>query len=250
MPLREVNEDIDGWIRIFDTNIDYPVLHSKDNMEYLNINYDGSYSIGGSIFIDYRNDRDFINDYTITYGHNMVTGQMYSDIKRYEDKRFFDNHLSGVLYTANGVYEIKVLYFSLMNAYNDNAYNLLFFKDGHNAEILDMFKNRAFNESVDIPETANKLLLLSTCDAFGSNDRSALLVELIKIDDDEMKNLEENLSVKYDRNSGDGGENDVSAAGKRLGCWFIIILIIIIIAVIVRKIVEKKREHDDRKKQA
>lgn len=248
-PLREVNPDIDGWIRIFDTNIDYPILYSKDNMNYLNVSYNGSYSTGGSIFIDYRNARDFKDDYTITYGHNMTTGQMYSDIKRYEEKRYFDNHLSGILYTADGLYKVKILYFSLMNAYNDDAYNLLTYRNERNGEILEMFEKRAFNENSDFDGSADKLLLLSTCDAFGSNDRSALLAELIKIDDEEMREIEEGSSILLDGGKGDGGENDVEKAGKRLGCFFIIILIIIIIIVVVRKIREKRREQKERKKQ-
>lgn len=241
LPLKEVNPDIDGWIRIFDTSIDYPVLYSKDNMNYLNVNYNGNYAAGGSIFIDYRNSRDFKDDYTITYGHNMTTGQMYSDIKRYEEKRYFDNHLSGILYTADGLYKVKVLYFSLMNAYNDDAYNLLTYRNDHNAEIIEMFKKRAFNENSDFSGYADKLLLLSTCDAFGSNDRSALLAELTKVSDEEIQNIEKDSSILLEGNGHSDGENEVAKAGKKLGCWFIIILIIIIIIVIIRKIRQQKQ---------
>ena len=35
--LRAINEDVAGWLTIYDTNIDYPILQGKDDMEYLNM---------------------------------------------------------------------------------------------------------------------------------------------------------------------------------------------------------------------
>ena len=69
---KDINEDICGWIRIDNTNIDYPVVIGEDNSEYLNNDYKKEYSITGSIFIDYRNDRDFKDDYTIIYGNMYI----------------------------------------------------------------------------------------------------------------------------------------------------------------------------------
>src|SRR3712207_1882877 len=57
--LQKINSDVCGWITISDTNIDYPIVQGKTNMEYINKAVDGSFSLSGSIFLDYRNKRDF-----------------------------------------------------------------------------------------------------------------------------------------------------------------------------------------------
>jgi sortase B len=67
--LRELNSDIVGWIRIPDTDIDYPILQGSDNDYYLSRNYLGEFAVAGSIFLDYRND--FGDDFLIIYGHSM-----------------------------------------------------------------------------------------------------------------------------------------------------------------------------------
>src|SRR5699024_1912905 len=54
--LLEQNENVVGWITIDGTHIDYPILQSDNNIDYLTENYNGQYSIAGSIFMDYRND--------------------------------------------------------------------------------------------------------------------------------------------------------------------------------------------------
>ena len=48
--LLEINEDIVGWIKIENTNINYPILQDNDNLKYLKHSYNGSYNSNGSIF--------------------------------------------------------------------------------------------------------------------------------------------------------------------------------------------------------
>src|SRR5699024_901543 len=55
-PLLEMNQDVVGWITIEDTQIDYPILQSEDNIHYLDKNYENNISRAGSIFLDYRNN--------------------------------------------------------------------------------------------------------------------------------------------------------------------------------------------------
>ena len=101
--LQEINPDIVGWITIDDTEIDYPVVKGKDNSEYLDRNYKHEYATSGSIFMDYRNDKNFNDQYTAIYGHHMNSNTMFTDIKKYENKDFFSKHLKGTLYTSNKI---------------------------------------------------------------------------------------------------------------------------------------------------
>ncbi len=79
--LKELNSDIVGWITLDDTSIDFPVVKGADNDDYLDKNYLHEYSTGGSIFLDYRNDALFGDQYSVIYGHNIRSGLMLSDIK-------------------------------------------------------------------------------------------------------------------------------------------------------------------------
>ncbi|MBQ3100087.1 MAG: class B sortase, partial [Clostridia bacterium] len=80
--LQQINPDICGWINIPGTqNINYPIVQGTDNDYYLTREFKGGYLAAGSIFLDYRCDRDFnANHNTVIYGHNMQNGLMFSEL--------------------------------------------------------------------------------------------------------------------------------------------------------------------------
>ncbi|MBQ0000882.1 MAG: class B sortase [Clostridiales bacterium] len=96
--LRAVNEDVIGWIYVeaLADTINYPVVHGKDNDEYLHMTYHRNYNFAGTIFIDCANNTDFNDCNTLVYGHNMKNGSMFGLLKRfvstektYEDSKYF-----------------------------------------------------------------------------------------------------------------------------------------------------------------
>lgn len=87
-----MNKNIIAWIYIPDTNISYPIMQADNNQYYLHHLYDGNYNSSGSIFIDYRNDNNFLGKNTIIYGHNMKNGTMFHSIKNYMKQEYADNH--------------------------------------------------------------------------------------------------------------------------------------------------------------
>src|SRR5690625_3407980 len=90
--LLKQNEDVVGWITIADTQVDYPILHSSDNIEYLTENYYGDESRAGSIFMDFRNDITSSDLNTIIYGHRMKDGSMFQQLKKFLEQDFFVEH--------------------------------------------------------------------------------------------------------------------------------------------------------------
>lgn len=48
--LQKINPDVFGWIRINDTNVNYPLLQAEDDDTYMNTDAEGNYSLSGSIF--------------------------------------------------------------------------------------------------------------------------------------------------------------------------------------------------------
>ena len=243
--LREINPDVEGWITMFETTIDYPVIHSKDNLDYLNVDYKGNYSAGGSIFSDYRNTLDFKDDYTILYGHNMATGQMFSDIKKYENVDYFNQHLYGVLYTVDDVYKLEVLDLARVNAYQDDIYNLITYANGRNEELAELVRGKSRRSN--LVDGREKLVLLSTCDSYGSNDRTVLLVKATGTNSEEIQAIEESVKESLVAQGGDGEVSGVGLPvwlGHFWGILPLLILVVVVFRVIkkwVRKIWEKKK---------
>lgn len=86
--LQAINPDIVAWLRIPGV-LEYPVVRGEDNSYYLNHTVQKTYNIAGSIFLDYRNERDFSDRKNIIYGHNMKDGSMFHVLRNYQDIDFF-----------------------------------------------------------------------------------------------------------------------------------------------------------------
>ncbi|OIJ14894.1 SrtB family sortase [Anaerobacillus arseniciselenatis] len=89
-PLLEKNEDTVGWIRIDNTVVDYPVVQGNDNEFYLNYTFNKEKNKSGALFMDFRNSIDFLDQNTIIYGHNMMDGSMFGELKKYRNESFFE----------------------------------------------------------------------------------------------------------------------------------------------------------------
>jgi len=177
--LQKINPDICGWIRIDNTKIDYPIVQGKDNYEYLNLDYTKQYSLSGSIFLDYRNDFNFKDNYNIIYGHNVNGNLMFADVKAYDKKWFFDSHQTGHLFTKDKTYKLDVYAYIETNAYSVDIYNI-----GNNQHsITDTFKEFVKKNSKRYKEIEinkdDKLVALSTC--YGkADDRSLIMTKVVK----------------------------------------------------------------------
>lgn len=104
--------DVQGWLTIPDTGIDYPVLQSgMDEPEYyLRRNYQGDYDMNGSLFL--QADCSLTESGNrIIYGHNMNSGAMFGNLEKYAAKSYWQEHPKVFLQTAAGmeVYEIAAV---------------------------------------------------------------------------------------------------------------------------------------------
>lgn len=91
--LRAMNNDVIGWLTIYDTTIDYPVLRSPNsNDDYLSKNALGEWEGSGSLFLDHKNKSDFSDFNSIIYGHHMAGPVMFGQLDEFLDKDFFEKH--------------------------------------------------------------------------------------------------------------------------------------------------------------
>lgn len=177
--LKKINPEIVAWVKINDTNIDYPVVQSKNNTKYLTRNYRGEYATAGSIFLDYRNN-GFKDDFSIIYGHRMDGQRMFGGISLFEQKDYFDQHKTGKLYTEDGIYDLEISDFSVVDIDRSGIYNHEGNRNGHNADIVKEIRSfakqsRDLNYAVD-----DKIIVLSTCDKDSKHYRNVLLAKMVK----------------------------------------------------------------------
>lgn len=114
--LKEQSDDVIGWIYLPDSNIDYPVVQGEDNDFYLHRDVDGSYLYDGSIFADALVERPFESFNTPIYGHRMISGAMFADLKKFEDKEFMDSHKVFQIETPDRSYDLHVVAFCMEQA--------------------------------------------------------------------------------------------------------------------------------------
>lgn len=178
--LIEINKDYKFWITIFDTNIDYPVVQGKDNMEYINKDFYGKYSVSGIPFLDFRNSDYFEDNYNLLYGHNMENGAMFSDVMKFLDEDFFNSHLMGELYSLDKEYDIYL--FASFETYASDEFVFMpgNLKETQMQALLDYIKSKAVVYKEIGVNVNSKLICLSTCSNYSNNKRAVLFGMLVE----------------------------------------------------------------------
>lgn len=179
--LLEINPDVAGWLTLDGTGIDYPILHGETNIEYINTDLYGRYTLSGSIFLDYRSSRGFTDALSVIHGHHMQGGAMFGDLDLYREQSFLDANHSGTLCTPEGgAQEIELVACIMVSAYDlrifgkpesftDAAavYDELLYGDG--TQLLTFRTPSAPIGSGD------RLLAFATCSDTAPNDRTVVI---------------------------------------------------------------------------
>ena len=107
--LREQYPDVQGWLTIPDTGIDYPVLQSEqENGEfYLKRNYKKEYDINGSLFLQ-ADCKVSESRNLIIYGHNMNSGAMFGNLDQYVSYDYWKAHPRVFFQTPEGMEEYRI----------------------------------------------------------------------------------------------------------------------------------------------
>ena len=155
--LENINKDIIGWIKIDNTNIDYPILKDDDSLKYLNRSYDGKYNKNGSIFT--LNNNPFQDNVTIIYGHNMKSGIMFSELSKYMKKDFLYKHKYFTIYTKDHTYQATIFScYSIGIDEEEKNIKLLNFE-----EEVDYYKKASLYSAEENIGEIKKIVKLSTC---------------------------------------------------------------------------------------
>ena len=188
--LQAINPEVFSWLTVYGTNIDYPVTQGGDNMKYVNTNAEGSYSLSGSIFLDYENSRDFSDFNSILFGHHMEKQAMFGEIGLFSDKDYFNARLYGSLYYNGTDHGLEFFAFLHTDAYDASVFAAGVSGEARQAYLDGLLDKAAFTRDIGVT-AENRIVLLSTCSAESTNGRDILVARITdELFDDAFKTNE------------------------------------------------------------
>lgn len=173
--LQKKNPEVFGWLTVNDTNIDYPLVQSSDNSKYVNTDVEGKFSLSGSIFLDYRNKKNFSDVNNIIYGHHMDKRVMFGEIEYFEKEKYFKSHQYGKIYFEREWHDIEFFAFLHADAYDSVLYNTELQMEKDMQQYVRYIKEKAkvFKE---LPfDKDEHFITLSTCTSDSTNGRHLLI---------------------------------------------------------------------------
>ncbi len=181
------NQDFIGWLTIDGTAIDYPVMQTpQDNTYYLSRNFNGEDDTNGTLFLDARDD--IVNRSTnfIIYGHNMKSGQMFGDLKNYQDESYWQEHKQiefDTLYEKS-TYEIIAVCLAQVEYQDEDVFKYYDFIQADSEEEFNNFIWNVSQMSVladsELAGYGDELLTLSTCNNYIEDGRLFLVAKKCK----------------------------------------------------------------------
>ena len=187
--LQDRNSEIYAWIIVPNTEIELPILQScADDLYYLNRDLDGKYSRLGSLFTQSKNNRDFSDPVTVIYGHNYLSGGMFTNLHYFEDADFFKENEFFYIYTPE-----RKLTYRIVSAHKYDDRHILNSFDFSDEQVRREFFDSVLNPKAmlrnvrkdAVLETDDKLVILSTCLTRGYSGR--YLVNGVLVNDEQTR---------------------------------------------------------------
>ena len=178
--LKKTNSDIVGWLKVWGTEIEFPVLKTDNNEFYLTHSLDKSYNTSGWIFADCNNKLDGTDKNIVIYGHNRRDNSMFGTLKNILNKEWYENKnnlfIPFIKENKSDIYEV----FSVYKIEKENYYITTDFEnDLEFKKYIDTVKSRSVKDfNVDV-STKDELLTLSTC---ANNNKYRVVLHAKKIE--------------------------------------------------------------------
>ena len=178
--LLAINEDVCAWVSLDNTNIDFPILQGDTNLTYINKDVYGNFALAGSIYLDSRNEHEFHDIVNLLYGHHMDDGEMFGDLDKYKDEKFFHENKTGSLILPDRIYDLEIFACMLVGASEDVIFEPQEYKSNIKT-LLDFTEQNAmyYNKDMiaELRETngEQQILIFSTCSTEFTDARTIVL---------------------------------------------------------------------------
>lgn len=188
--LRKINPDVVGWIVLDGTKIDYPIVQGRDELEYLNKDVYGDFSLAGSIFLSTQCAADFTDAYSLIYGHHMADSMMFGDLDRYLDEGFFSQNSSGLLITPDAAYGLEVFGVLTTTSSDEAVFSPAAWKDSCSGAVAALAGRTSHiredvAKKIEASPGEERIVALTTCSSEGTQARTIVLARLVPQDGQE-----------------------------------------------------------------
>ena len=180
--LYEQNNDLFGWLRINDTPINYPVMHTPDEPQYyLRRAFDKSDAQSGTPFLD-GDCFEGCGNY-ILYGHHMKNETMFGTLPKYADKEYWEQHKTICFDTLyeHGEYEVIAAFYGKAIAKGDPGFRYYQYTDLTDpdvfAEYMEQVNAAAIYDTGITAEYGDELITLSTCSYHTTDGRFVVVAK-------------------------------------------------------------------------
>lgn len=177
--LKNKNSDTVAWIKVENTNIEFPVVKANDNNYYLTHNFNKENNKAGWIFADYKNKFNGTDKNIVIYGHNMRDKSMFGSLKDVIKEEWYNNEENKyITFVTENEYQTYQV-FSVYQIEKENYYIQTDFKNNEFEEFIKTIKQRSKKEfNVDVTSKDN-ILTLSTC---ANNNKYRVVLHAKKTD--------------------------------------------------------------------
>ena len=175
--LKSQNNDLKGWIKIDNTNINYPVMQNGNY--YLRRNfYKNKSKLGTPYLADYCNLKT--SDILTIFGHHINQGYMFADLVKYQNYDYYKNHKYIKFYTLENnqtienIYEVCFAFKIKAENYNYYSYTSFFDEKDFKEFVGNCQKLSIYNTETKF-DYGNKFITLSTCEYSQDNGRMIVI---------------------------------------------------------------------------
>lgn len=179
--LKEKNSDCVAWIKVNNTQIEYPIVKTDNNEFYLTHNLEKKSNKAGWLFMDYENKLDGTDKNIIVYGHNMKDDSMFGSLANTLKEEWYNNEENQyITFITENEYS-KYQVFSVYEIESEDYYIQTNFKSGEFAKFVKKLKQRSKKDFwIDVTEN-DQILTLSTC---SNNNKYRVVLHAKKITED------------------------------------------------------------------
>ena len=178
--LKKINNHVSGWIQVNGTNINYPFVQAYNNEYYLTHSFDKSVNSAGWVFLDYRNNRNSLDQNNILYAHGRQDKTMFGSLKNILTNGWLDNKDNYIIKMSTSKENTLWQVFSVYVIPETSDYLTINFNTSE--EFMNfgkmLIERSNYNFDTSINEN-DKIITLSTC--YNTVNRLVLHAKLIKM---------------------------------------------------------------------
>ena len=177
------NSDMVGWISVSGTNINYPVMQTKNSPNYyLKRNFNKEYSDLGVPYVQENCDLA-ISDNIIIYGHHIKGGKMFGSLDKFTSKNFYEKHKMIQFNTLSEQSQYQIIAVFKTVAYSASGFRYYDFVNAEDKADFNAYVSRckelALYDTGVTAKYGDGLLTLSTCKRFAENGRLVVVAKKI-----------------------------------------------------------------------